>query len=151
MGQVARQQLLAYNRIHDDMEELFHELGQRMGLSDSAFAVLYTVCEADAPVTQKQICDMKFMSKQTVNSAIRKLEKAGILYLETRSGKEKDLCLTELGTRLIKEKIAPVIYAEARVFERLGQDEGETLLRLSRQYLQLLREEISQELSCGSG
>ena len=50
-------------------------------MSDSIFSILYTICELGDGCSQKEICEQLSASKQTINSAIRKLENQGILFM----------------------------------------------------------------------
>ena len=62
-----------YNGQYKESNEVYHRLARHCGLSDSAFWILYTLREAEGPVSQKQLCDELYLSKQTVNSALKKL------------------------------------------------------------------------------
>ncbi|MGI6070051.1 MAG: MarR family winged helix-turn-helix transcriptional regulator [Blautia sp.] len=134
------QQLKEYSRLYRETDALYHEIAWKLGLSDSAFSILYSICELGDGCLQKDICELYSISKQTVNSAIRKLEKEGVLYLAAGKGKDKHILLTEGGRRLVQEKILPVIAMENSVFEEMTSEESRELLRLTRKYIVELRE-----------
>ena len=52
------------------------------------------------------------ISKQTFNSALRKLENEGIVYLENFSGRKKKVCLTDKGKTLAKDTVLRIIAIE---------------------------------------
>lgn len=86
MEPVQGRKLAEYNRIHRETEELYHMIALDRGISDSAFTILYTLCELGDGCLQKDICNVAYTSKQTVHSSIRKLEEEGYLTLEQGRG-----------------------------------------------------------------
>ena len=75
-------------------------------MSDSAFSILYAICELGDGCLQKDICRRAFLSKQTVHSSIRNLERDGLLYLEHGRRRDMHIHLTEAGARLARSRIA---------------------------------------------
>ena len=61
----------------------------KLGLSDSESMVMYMLYDTQDPLTQSDIVKATGLSKQTLNSAIRKLEKEGIIILEKLNEKSK--------------------------------------------------------------
>lgn len=139
------QELREFNRLYKKLEELYHSLSLRLGMSDSIFAILYTICELGDGCSQKEICEQLSASKQTINSAIRKLENQRILCLRRgERGRELHIHLTERGRREVSEKIFPVMEAEDRAFIRMPEQERAEFLRLSRMYVDaMIRETAS--------
>lgn len=138
-----------YNGQYKESNEVYHRLARHCGLSDSAFWILYTLREAEGPVSQKQLCDELYLSKQTVNSALKNLEGAGYLRLESPpdNRKSKEIRLTPSGEELMRRTVDPVFAMEERAFQRLTVEEREAILRLGRRNLDLLREEAKRLLS----
>ena len=71
-----------FNRMYKEVDELYHEVALKSGLSDTSFLVLFSIVELGDGCLQKDICYEAFANKQTVNSSIRKLEREGYLYLK---------------------------------------------------------------------
>ncbi len=138
-----------FNGLYKESGGIYHQLARHYGLSDSAFWILYTLREAEGPVTQKQLCQELYLSKQTVNSALKNLEGAGYLLLESVPGsrKNKRVCLTQAGEALLQRTADPVFAMEERAFLRLTGEEREAILRLGRRHLDLLREEAKSLLT----
>lgn len=130
----------AYNQTFKEMGDLYHEIAQRMGLSDSAFDVLYAMCELKDGCLQKDICDHSYLTKQTVHSAVRKLIGEEILRTEPGKGRDIHLFLTEKGRLLAKRTIMPLMEQEQTVFASMSPEEGHELVRLTQKYVSLLRE-----------
>lgn len=70
--------------------------------------VMYMLYDAQEALTQSDIVKATGLSKQTLNSAIRKLEKDGIIILEKMNGKSKKIVMTDKGRVLIAQKIKPL-------------------------------------------
>ena len=130
----------AYNQTYKEMCDLYHEIAQSMSLSDSAFDVLYAMCELKDGCLQKDICDHSYLTKQTVHSAVRKLIGEGILRMEPGKGRDMHLFLTEQGRGLAERTVVPLMEQEREVFQTMTPEEGRELVRLTRKYLVLLRE-----------
>lgn len=91
-------QLKRYNHLLGELEAVYHDLSYQLGMSDSVSKILYTLCCEGGPCRISDICLCSGLSKQTVNSALRKLEAQGLIYLESAGRKAKTVCLTETGT-----------------------------------------------------
>lgn len=91
----AEQLFQEFLRLDHQIEEFYHELAVRLGLSDSAFQVLWSVAELGEGCTQRDICRQFFLSKQTAHSSVRKLEQEGVLMLRPGSGREVAIFLTD--------------------------------------------------------
>ena len=72
-------------------------------------------------MTQTKLCSALFLSKQTVNSALKKLESRGYLRMESMSGdrRNKLLSLTARGEELLRLAVEPTLSMEERAFLRL--------------------------------
>ena len=79
---IARQ----YTHLAGEINALYHEAAVKMGMSDSIQNILYVVCEKGDVCQQSDISKLTGISRQTINSAIRKLEKENIVYLEPGVG-----------------------------------------------------------------
>lgn len=128
------------NRIYREVEEVYHEIALKSGLSDSAFDIFYAICTLQAGCSQTDICAHVFLTKQTVNSSIRKLEQEGYIRMEHGKGRALQIYLTEAGQALAQERIEPVLRMEDQVFQAFDAQERREFLRLSQKYLSGLRE-----------
>ena len=133
-----------FDRHYKEMNDLYHETARALGLSDSAQMILYTLCELGDGCLQKDICARCFLTKQTVHSAVRKLEKEGIVTLTAGKGRDMHLSLTESGRMLTEQTIVPLIDAESCTMDALTTEEQAALLRLTGKYLSALRQEMSK-------
>lgn len=129
-----------YLQMDHQIDEFYHTLAQALGLSDSALWVLWSLAELGEGCTQRDICRQFLLSKQTVHSSVRKLERDGVLSLRPGEGREVALFLTDRGRELVREKVLPAMEAERAAAAGLTEAEWRDMIRLSRKWLALFRE-----------
>lgn len=133
-------ELKRYNFLFGETGAAYHEMYLKLGMSDSAISILYAVLENGESRPLQEICRCTGLSKQTINSAIRKLETDGILYLEISGPRNKTVCLTKKGKNLAEKTAGKVIAAENEIFASWPQEDVEKYLELTENYLISLRE-----------
>ena len=47
--------LTEYNRMYKEFNQIYHEMAQKMGISNSVFDILYSICELGDGCRQKDI------------------------------------------------------------------------------------------------
>lgn len=138
------EELREYNRLYKELENLYYEISVKAGVSDSAFWIMYTIVELGDGCLQKDIADRYFFSRQTISSSVRSLEKKGFISLEHGRGRSMHLLLTPEGKEFVREKIAPLMNIENQVFKIMSPEESKELLRLSRKYNEIFREQAGE-------
>ena len=133
-----------FNRIFKECNHIYHDIALKLGLSDSGFDILYTLCEIGDGCLQKDICDATMLSKQTIHSSVQKLARDGYLSLQPGKGRDLHIHLTSAGKALMEEKITPAIQTENLAFTDMSKDEQEEFLRLNRKYADSLRRHAAQ-------
>lgn len=133
------EKLIAFNRIYKEYNDIYHEAATRLGLSNSEFDILYAICELGDGCMQRDICQTTFIPKQTVNSAIRLLEKKGYLKLLSGKGRSMLIHLTESGWQLIRRTLFPMFEIENEAFPKMTDKEYKTILNFHIKYLEALR------------
>ena len=136
--------LKEYNSLWREIEMLWHEIAWKAGVSDSAFAILSTILELGEGCLQRDICDMNYISKQTIHSSVQKLMRDGFLSLEAGRGRDMHIFLTPAGKAMLDEKIAPAIQIENLAFTDMTEEEQTEFLRLNRKYADNLRKYTTQ-------
>lgn len=127
------------NLLYREFDSFYHEVARSLGLSDSAFMILYCVCERGDGCQQRDICQDGCLSKQTVNSSIRKLVQDEILILESGKGRDQHIILTERGRRFVTEKIFPVMQMESDALEEMKAEERQMLMQLTHKNIDLMK------------
>ena len=144
MADNLNEQLAALNRLYKEQDDVYRGVAQRAGLSETAFILLYFLCEADSSISQHELCELCFYPKQTVNSSIAKLVKDGLVHLRPLAGyrNRKAVELTADGRDFCQQYVFPMLAAEQHAFARFTPEERVVYLKLFRQYIDSLREEI---------
>lgn len=133
------------NHLQCEASVTYHEMSNIFGLSDSVMQILYTICDAGGEsCLLRDICHLTGLPKQTINSALRKLEKEYIVYSEHVDGKNKRICLTEKGKQLTAQTAEKIIDAENRIFAEWGSEVAEQYLALNERYLECLQKELKR-------
>ena len=123
-----------YTYLAGEINALYHEAAVKTGISDSVQNVLYVLCEKGGRCMQSEVSKLTGISRQTINSAIRNLEKDGIVYLEQGKGRNTILCLTEKGKEFTAEKILPLYEAENKIWNEWTVEEQQQYLELTEKY-----------------
>lgn len=141
MAEILSKSLRKINEIMSETDAVYHEAARKFNLTDSALNILYMTYDSCGKRPLKDITATG-ISKQTVNSSLRKLEKDGIIYLEGK--REKTVCLTVEGMNLARDTVGRLIEAENSIFEKWSENETEMYLALSEKFLRDIREEIEK-------
>ena len=130
--------LKEFNRIYKKTNEIYRDIALRLGLSDSAFDILYSISELGDGCLQKDICNATCIPKQTIHSSIRQMEKSGYLTLSSGKGRSMHITLTDLGKNLLERTIYPVMQMEGEAFHCMTDEECQQMLALFGKYIQAL-------------
>ena len=115
------------SRLSREMERLYHELSLKTGLSDSAFLIFYAIGELGDGCLQTQIADEYCVSRQTINTSVKRLVQQGFLSLAPGRGRGMHLHLTPAGRAVLASMPAA---------------QRAQLLRLLGRYVQLYRRHV---------
>lgn len=133
-----------FNYLISEIDSVYHEAALKLGLSDSAMSILYAICDNGEGCLLQEICFYTGISKQTINSALRKLEKEGIVYLELLNAKSKKVYLTDKGRELAEKTAFRVLQMEDEIFASWKKEDVEKYLELTESYLVHLKEKINE-------
>lgn len=132
-----------FNRLMLQTDSVYHEAALKLGLTDSAMMILYAVLDGGGSCPISDICAFG-INKQTVNSALRKLEAEDTVFLEAAGGRRKNVRLTEKGMELAEKTVLKIINIENEIFASWTKNERETYIELTKQYMDQLSEKISK-------
>lgn len=139
-----------YDKVHkinclsSDLDALYHQAAFKLGVADSVMIVLYTLHDKGDECLLYDIYSESGISKQTINSAIRKLEQDEIVFLEQTKGKAKLVRLTQKGKTYMNQTAGRLFEAECRVFGTWTEEEFTTYLHLMEKYNRGFRAEIEK-------
>lgn len=139
---IIRSQLQKFNTLWKAQDDIWQEAARRSGLPETAFWIIYILTVEDQKeLTQAEICDAWFIPRQTCNSAIKKLEREGLVSLTTHkgAGNVKYLSLTDTGRSYADRHITPLTNADILSFSSFTANERELLLSLLQRQLDYLK------------
>ena len=123
-----------FNQIDGQIGRAYHEAAVKMGLSDSVFWILYTLVTYGPGCPQTALVWYTGLSKTTVNSALKKLERDGLVSLAPGKGRSTVVHFTEAGLTLSQNTVGKLIQQENRIYEALSPEDLALFLRLNREY-----------------
>ena len=123
------------NYLIEETDAVYHEI---------AMLILYALEDAGGQIPLTTIYRQTGASKQTINSALRKLETDGHILLCMADGKRKIVCLTESGKIYAARTAGRLLAAENEIYGAWPKEDLEAYLRLTEKYLKELREKAKQ-------
>lgn len=136
------QTIQRFNRIFDGINCLYHKASVKMGLADSELNILYLLYDY-TELCQTDIINYTGMSKQTIHSAIRRMEKDEWVVLGKRTQHRRTISLTPKGEQVVKEIMGPFIQAETQIFDDWTQEEIDSFIQLISRYRDSLRQVVN--------
>lgn len=128
------------NYLYNEIDSVYHDMSVKLGLSDSAMIILYTICDNGGDCMLQEIIRWTGMSKQTINSAVRKLEAEGYIRLSLIGGKNKCAAFTDKGYELAKKTVLRIMEAEDDIYASWSEEDRDKYIRLTEKYLVELKE-----------
>lgn len=129
--------------ITGEIDTLYHEASYRLGQPDSVMNALYTLLTCGDKCDISEICRLSGLRKQTLNSALRKMEKNGLITLEKKDSKNKTVILTDKGKDEAKRTAGKLMEIENSVLRKFTTKEVQTYLSLSERFLVHFRELVN--------
>lgn len=147
-------QLQTLSRLYKEADHLYTNLAARFGMNDTDFWILYAISHSEDKITQNDLCSEFFFPVQTVNSAIGKLVKKGLIELKVipKTRNRKEIVLTDSGAEFVKDTINITDEIERKAFLRFSQEEREIYLSLFKRHIENLKieeENMLNEIFCG--
>lgn len=134
-----------FNRIYNDYCSIYRNIAKHFGLSETVFWVLYTVWDNAEPMAQSELCNLISAPKQTVNSALKKIETDGLITLKpAEDNRSKNVYLTAEGKKLAEKTVEHLRNTENRALERFSDEEQHIFIDLFEKYNQNLKEELGK-------
>lgn len=133
-----------YNSIVKETEKIYRDFARALGLSESAFWILYTLREEGDGITQREMVHTNYLPAQTINSALKKLEAQGYVELKSQDDKrKKQVFLTKAGEELSRQTADRVMSMEANAAASLTKEEQAVFLAVFRKYTDGLKENLA--------
>jgi len=137
-------ELKRINSLQSELNGAYHDAAVKLGLSDSAMDVLYALCHYGGSCPLAQLVRFSGISKQTINSALRKLEAEGTVYLRPTGRRTKQVCLTEAGRELAGRTVMRLMALENGIFDSWTEEENQAYIGLQQRYLNQFKEQLKE-------
>ena len=146
---------------HEDIKAIFTQMGKQESLFEALYSRVasffgLTTCEMwiyyfllieDNGITQRDICCQMSFKKQTVNSAVSKLVKNGMMTLSAADGnsKNKILMLTPEGREFAQRTVNQLLEAELKAAKKFGSKKLSSFCKLRDEYYGTLLKEFEKD------
>jgi len=129
-----------YCKFRDKQYALYDDYARRNGLSMKSLLVINALYYAKDGMTQSEICNRTFNTKQTVNLVIKiLLAEKSVTISEMKEDKRfKIVQMTESGRKKYKKVITHITHSEDTAMSLFTPEEQEQLVALSRRFTQEL-------------
>lgn len=132
------------NYLMYEFDAVYHEASLKFGISDSVSVILYTICNFGDSCFLSDLVKYSGISKQTINSALRKMEQEKLIRLEAYDGRKKIIYLTEQGRVLAERTVMRLIAQENAMFDAWSVEDKEKLLELMQRYIYELKTKVKE-------
>ena len=123
--------LFALNEAWKENANIYRQMAKQMNLTDMAMWALYTLRVEPGEMTQSRMCEFLHEPKQTINSALKKMEADGLITLQSGSNRRtKTIHLTAAGEALARETADRVAETEQQAL--FSEEEADQLFSLLR-------------------
>ena len=144
MNNEITKELHKINCLMADIDAAYHQASVKLGVSDSVLFIFYMLYVNNGSCSLNEIYKLSGISKQTVNSAVRKLENENLIYLENLDGKSKKVRATESGRSHIYEVAQKLHNAEVKTFSEWSSEEIRQFIDALEKYNALFKKNIQQ-------
>jgi DNA-binding MarR family transcriptional regulator len=139
----AEKSMAEYNAIYREENEIYRRCARNLGLSEGTFWILYCLRGSESGMSQSLLCSELGLPKQTVNSALKKMEADGLLFLASAADKRrKEITLTAKGKELSHRTVDEVFALECQAMNELSEAEQKKMLALFRKYNEGLKKNL---------
>ena len=126
--------LKEFNEAFGKINEAYHEAAVKLGLSDTEMEIFYIFYIYGSGCRQSVLYKESGLTKSTVNSAIRKLQRDGILYLMPGEGRNT----------LVYATIEKVIRIESTIYGGWSPEDQKTFIRLNRVFASEMKRMVEE-------
>ncbi len=141
--------LAAFREATMELDNLYSRFPKSCGLSEAEYWSLLLIYEGI--VTQSRISEQLFLSRQTLNSAFKQLQKKGLICLEPYQDnlRSKRAFLTEAGKAFVEENVLRMHRVEERAWQHMSQEDQAVLTALIRKFSSCIRKELDDSNTKG--
>lgn len=136
-----------YCKFRDEQFALYDEYAKRHGMLMKTLLVVNTLFYAKGGMTQTEICQRTFQSKQTVNLIIKNLLAENYVTVDEvpENKRNKIVQMTEAGRLYCEKVVRHITWAEDTAMSMFTAEEQKQLIDLSRTFTKNLTLLVNQE------
>lgn len=136
-----------YCKFRDEQFALYDEYAKRHGMLLKTLLVVNVLYYAKGGMTQREICQRTFQSKQTVNLIIKNLLAENYVTVTElpENKRNKIVQMTEAGRLYCEKVVRHITWAEDTAMSMLSAEEQMQLITLSRTFTKNLTKLVNQE------
>lgn len=123
-----------FNIVNGMINGYYHEAALKLGLSDVETNILYALCMEGSGCYQSLLYKNTGLTRSTVNTVIRRFEKADLLYLKSGKGRNTCVFLTEKGEKFLEDTVQKIVEIETCIFSNWTEEERSMFLKLNKKY-----------------
>lgn len=138
--------LRSLNTLLGQIDGAYHDAAVQMGVSDSVMNILYGILAEGDGCNQSVLYKNTGTGKTTVNSAIRRMEKDGLLYLKPGEGRNTRVFLTDKGHMVSERTAGRLMRIEEDIIASWPENDKDVFLGLMQRYLEQLVTKTREEL-----
>ena len=133
--------LFALNEAWKENANIYRQMAKQMNLTDMAMWALYTLRVEPGEMTQSRMCEFLHEPKQTINSALKKMEADRLITLQSGSNRR-----TAAGEALARETADRVAETEQQALAQFSEEEADQLFSLLRRLNALMTDIFPQTM-----
>ena len=130
------------NGMLSEISSIYEKLLSSKNVPEGVFIVMSSILDLGEGCLQKEISEMSYLNKKTVNSTIKKLQKEEYINLVAGKYPNMHIYLTQKGKDYMRENIIPIIEVESKALELMPPNEFATLVESYRKYIDNFREHV---------
>ena len=136
--------VISLNNMLCNIDNAYQLLLQSKNLSDSDYAIIFAILEIGEGCLQKDIADMSYISKKTINTTIKKFEREGLIELKAGKYPHMHIYFTAQGKEYVKTTIIPLIEFENKFMEDIPNDEFEKMTEMYFKYIKIFKQKVEE-------
>lgn len=131
-----------FNNIMGMIDSAYHEAALKMNITDSELDILYVLNNYSGTCNQSALYKESGLTKTTINSAVKKMEKEGYLTLSAGTGRNTCVTLTPSGQILMENTLYRLIRLENEIYNSWSKKDQETFIRLNQDFAEKIGEKV---------
>ena len=131
-----------FNNIMGMIDSAYHEAALKMNITDSELDILYVLNVHLGTCNQSALYKESGLTKTTINSAVKKMEKDGYVTLSSGTGRNTCVTLTLSGQTLMENTLYKLIRLENEIYNSWSKNEQEIFMRLNKDFAEKISEKV---------